>query len=178
MKMQKLASSFLGLFIAAMLSLFAGGMAFAGLMHRLQATASARLDILPELWHPAATMAVSQHLSAGGASPEELTIPAGESRTLTQRIQLRQPQLWSPESPALDRLFTTLSIGNEVADGAGILLPPEIIARGGTKGKHARCLPLFHRELQRMFTACMRQRPAKHEADRKREFFSHLPDDD
>ena len=66
----------------------------------------------------AATVAVSQHLSAGGASPEELTIPAGESRTLTQRIQLRHPQLWSPESPALDRLFTTLSIGNEVADGA------------------------------------------------------------
>ena len=66
----------------------------------------------------AATVAVSQHLSKGGARPEVLTIPAGESRTLTQRITIDHPQLWSPESPALDRLFTTVSIGNEVVDGA------------------------------------------------------------
>lgn len=47
----------------------------------------------------------------------KLTLKPGEVRTLTQKIIVKNPQLWSPESPYLYRIQTRIKSGRESLDG-------------------------------------------------------------
>ena len=54
-----------------------------------------------------------------GAERSAFFLKTGESRTLTQRILVRKPSLWSEDSPALYTVETALCEGEEVIDAAG-----------------------------------------------------------
>lgn len=62
------------------------------------------------------TVQLCQQVGETAAAPATLSIPAGESRTLTQQLVLAQPQLWSPGSPALYTLTTKLTAGETELD--------------------------------------------------------------
>lgn len=47
----------------------------------------------------------------------KLTLKPGEARTLTQKIVVRNPHLWSPESPYLYRVQSRIKSGREALDG-------------------------------------------------------------
>lgn len=47
----------------------------------------------------------------------KLTLKPGEARTLTQKIIVRNPHLWSPESPYLYRVQSRIKSGSEALDG-------------------------------------------------------------
>ena len=65
--------------------------------------------------HPAAVQ-LCQQVGEAAVPAESATIPAGESRVFTQQLVMRQPQLWSPETPALYTLTTTLRSGSTELD--------------------------------------------------------------
>ncbi len=46
-----------------------------------------------------------------------ITLRAGETRALTQRISVRNPKLWSPESPYLYRVASRITEGGKSLDG-------------------------------------------------------------
>ena len=64
------------------------------------------------------TVQVGQQVGETSAPAASVTIPAGESRTLTQTLVLEKPQLWSTESPARYALSTKLTAGNTELDRA------------------------------------------------------------
>ena len=47
----------------------------------------------------------------------KLTLKPGEARTLTQKLTVRNPRLWSPESPTLYRIQSRVKSGKEALDG-------------------------------------------------------------
>ncbi|MCR4859136.1 MAG: glycoside hydrolase family 2 [Bacteroidales bacterium] len=46
-----------------------------------------------------------------------VSVPAGSSRTVTQKMQVRNPALWTPQTPRLYSVFSTLRAGKTVVDG-------------------------------------------------------------
>ncbi|WP_338687844.1 glycoside hydrolase family 2 TIM barrel-domain containing protein [Haloferula helveola] len=50
------------------------------------------------------------------AGSKEVSIPAGSEMTVAQFLDLKEPMLWSPESPNLYKVRTTLRVGAKVLD--------------------------------------------------------------
>ena len=46
-----------------------------------------------------------------------MKLQAGESKTVRQRFAVRNPKLWSPDSPYLYRIQSRVKAGHEVLDG-------------------------------------------------------------
>lgn len=68
------------------------------------------------------TVTVETTLTDCGALPVKkvsgkLTLKPGEARIITQKITVRNPQLWSPESPYLYRIQSRIKSGREALDG-------------------------------------------------------------
>ena len=59
---------------------------------------------------PAQSVAVSQHQTKVNLNP-------GETRTVTQHFTVKNPQLWSPETPCLYNLTTRIREGKQSLDG-------------------------------------------------------------
>ncbi|SMP73244.1 beta-galactosidase [Neorhodopirellula lusitana] len=51
---------------------------------------------------------------------KSVLIPAGEIQTVTQDLAIKNPELWSPESPTLYRVRSTLANGEEVVTRFGV----------------------------------------------------------
>ena len=69
------------------------------------------------------TITIDQVLSAprsvdrGTASATKVTLRPGETRTVTQHLKVKNPQLWSPETPYLYSLATRIKEGKQSLDG-------------------------------------------------------------
>ena len=48
---------------------------------------------------------------------QQVKLQAGESKTVRQRFAVRNPKLWSPDSPYLYRIQSRVKAGHEVLDG-------------------------------------------------------------
>ena len=69
----------------------------------------------------ARTLSVDTRLMLEGGqiqkSVTRVTLPAGTSCKVTQRLEVKQPALWTPQSPHLYSVVTTLLAGKTVIDG-------------------------------------------------------------
>ena len=68
------------------------------------------------------TVAVETVLADAGDVPvkrvsQQVKLQAGESKTVRQRFAVRNPKLWSPDSPYLYRIQCRVKAGHEVLDG-------------------------------------------------------------
>ena len=68
------------------------------------------------------TVAVETVLVDAGDVPvkrvsQQVKLQAGESKTVRQRFAVRNPKLWSPDSPYLYRIQSRVKAGHEVLDG-------------------------------------------------------------
>lgn len=68
------------------------------------------------------TVAVETVLADAGDVPvkrvsQQVKLQAGESKTVRQRFAVRNPKLWSPDSPYLYRIQSRVKAGHEVLDG-------------------------------------------------------------
>ena len=68
------------------------------------------------------TVAVETVLADAGDVPvkrvsQQVKLQAGESKTVRQQFAVRNPKLWSPDSPYLYRIQSRVKAGHEVLDG-------------------------------------------------------------
>ena len=54
---------------------------------------------------------------SGGSASTKLTLPAGKTHTVTQRLVVKSPNLWSPETPYLYNVATRIKEGRQSLDG-------------------------------------------------------------
>ena len=65
----------------------------------------------------ASTTSSPSPVDRGIASVSKLTLRPGEARTVTQHIKVKNPRLWSPESPTLYNICTRIREGKTSLDG-------------------------------------------------------------
>lgn len=63
------------------------------------------------------TITVSNVLDGVGRQSSKVKLAAGETKTVVQRLKVKQPRLWSPETPNLYSLKTQLTDGKQPLDG-------------------------------------------------------------
>jgi len=69
-----------------------------------------------------------------GTTTEKIKLAAGASQTVVQRIRVKHPQLWSPESPVLYDLATRLKVGGKNVDGGLLRIGIRSIEFRGAEG--------------------------------------------
>ncbi|WP_348728909.1 glycoside hydrolase family 2 TIM barrel-domain containing protein [Rheinheimera texasensis] len=86
-------------------------------------TASATVMVATELQSAAASTAaarLSQHILQNGKlvsqTQSQVSLAAGKKQTLQQQLTIQQPQLWSPQQPALYQLVTELWQGEQLLE--------------------------------------------------------------
>jgi len=63
------------------------------------------------------TLTIQSEIENKARKSTKITLKAGETKTVTQRLTVKQPQLWSPETPFLYNLSTRLIAGKQSLDG-------------------------------------------------------------